>query len=69
MWQRMEVAGLGWGGMAEDAPQKPQGTHALDGDQTASSVPRPQAAGSPLEKDPVSVSLSFLLGASLMRRC
>ena len=51
------MAGLGWGGMAEDAPQKPQGTHALDGDQTASSLPRPQAANSPLEKDPVSISL------------
>lgn len=59
MWSRMEVAGLVWRGILENAPQKPQGTHTLEADQKAAFLPRPQAACSPLEKDPVSISLFF----------
>lgn len=40
---------------AAEAP----GPHALEGDQKAASLQRPQAACSPLEKDPVSISLFF----------
>lgn len=53
------MAGLVWRRILENPPQKPQGTHSLEGDQNAASLPRPQAAGFPLEKRPVSISLFF----------
>lgn len=54
--------GGGWPGVERDLREpsaEAPGTRSLEGDQKAASLPRPQAAGSPLERDLVSISLFF----------
>lgn len=61
------MAGLVWRRILENAPQKPRGTHTLEGHQKAA---RPRGRRQPaahLKRTPYRFHLLFLLGASLMR--